>query len=70
LEKAFGKVFLEYSRNIFNNIPLNDIFLPWTLRWTSGISVFIFRASTYKQLHYLVNTYQSSQTERVADPLN
>ncbi|XP_021929744.1 protein takeout-like [Zootermopsis nevadensis] len=28
LERAFGNVFLEYSRNIFNNVPFNNIFLP------------------------------------------
>jgi hypothetical protein len=27
LEKAFGNVFLDYSRIIFDNVPYNDIFL-------------------------------------------
>ncbi|XP_069683452.1 protein takeout-like isoform X1 [Periplaneta americana] len=28
LEKAFGNVFLEYSKGIFHNVPFNSIFLP------------------------------------------
>jgi hypothetical protein len=27
MEKAFGNVFLDYSRLIFDNVPYNEIFL-------------------------------------------